>query len=115
RADGRTVPVGHVHRREFSRGCPLRLLESEDQVFPVSNVAAVVTDSEVLARRARARRWPAVVPLAVVALLLLCALFAPLLAPHSPLEGSLGERLGPPMRLGGATPGHLLPSHCHTR
>ncbi len=81
----------------------------------MSNGAAVVTDSEVLARRARDRRWPPIVPLAVVALLLLCALFAPLLAPHSPLEGSLGERLAPPMGLEGAKSGHVLGTDRHGR
>ena len=81
----------------------------------MSNGAAVVTDSEVLARRARDRRWPPIVPLAVVALLLLCALFAPLLAPHSPLEGSLGERLAPPMGLEGAKSGHMLGTDRHGR
>ena len=57
--------------------------------------AAVATDSDVLARRARDRRWPPAVPLAVVVALVLCALLAPVLAPHSPVEGSLGERLAP--------------------
>src|SRR4029077_17979071 len=113
RADGRAIPVGHVHRREFAGGRPLRVLEPEDPVFAVSNGAAIATDSEVLARRARDRRWPPAVPLTVVALLLLCALFAPLLAPHSPLEGSLGERLAPPIGLEGAKPGHLLGTDRH--
>lgn len=81
----------------------------------MSNGAAVVTDSEVLARRGRDRRWPPAVPLAVVALLLLCALFAPLLAPHSPLEGSLGERLAPPIGVEGSKPGHLLGTDRHGR
>ena len=81
----------------------------------MSNGAAVVTDSEVLAQRARDRRWPPTVPLAVVALLLLCALFAPLLAPHSPLEGSLGERLAPPIGLEGSKPGHVLGTDRHGR
>src|SRR5262245_29428972 len=81
----------------------------------MSNGAAVVTDSEVLARRARDRRWPPAVPLAVVALLLLCALFAPLLAPHSPLDGSLGERLARPIGLEGSKPGHVLGTDRHGR
>jgi peptide/nickel transport system permease protein len=81
----------------------------------VSNGAAVATDSEVLARRARDRRWPPVVPLAVVTALLLCALLAPVLAPHSPLEGSLGERLAPPIGLEGAKPGHVLGTDRHGR
>src|SRR5262249_31217880 len=115
RADGRAVSVGHVHQRELARRRPVRVLEPEDQVLPVSNGAAVVTDSELLARRARDRRWPPVVPLAVVALLLLCALFAPLLAPHSPPEGSLGERLAPPIGLEGAKSGHVLGTDRHGR
>jgi peptide/nickel transport system permease protein len=55
------------------------------------------------------------VPLAVVAALVLCATLAPLLAPHSPVEGSLGERLAPPIGLEGAKPGHLLGTDRHGR
>jgi hypothetical protein len=46
------------------------------------------------------------VPLAIVGALVLCSLLAPLLAPHSPFEGSLGERLAPPVGLEGAKAGH---------
>lgn len=35
--------------------------------------------------------------LAVLALLVICAVFAPLLTPYSPTEGELGDRLDPPM------------------
>src|SRR4029077_7087729 len=113
RADGRAVPVGDIHWRKSISGRPLRVPQSKNQVFAVSNGATIATDSEVLARRARDRRWPPVVPLAVVAALLLCALLAPVLAPHSPLEGSLGERLAPPIGLEGAKPGHLLGTDRH--
>jgi peptide/nickel transport system permease protein len=55
------------------------------------------------------------VPLAIVGALVLCSLLAPLLAPHSPLEGSLGERLAPPVGLEGAKAGHLLGTDRHGR
>ena len=47
--------------------------------------------------------------------LVLCALLAPVLAPHSPVEGSLGERLAPPIGLEGSKPGHLLGTDRHGR
>jgi peptide/nickel transport system permease protein len=61
------------------------------------------------------RRWPPLLPLAVVTALVLCALLAPLLAPHSPLAGSLGERLAPPIGMEGAKPGHPLGTDRHGR
>jgi peptide/nickel transport system permease protein len=61
-----------------------------------------------LTRRARDRRWPPAVPLAVVTALVLCAIFAPVLAPHSPVDGSLGDRLVPPIGMDGSRPGHPL-------
>jgi len=71
--------------------------------------AAVETVSDVgLRARARDRRWPPTVPLVIVALLVLCGLFAPLLAPHSPVEGSLGERLVPPLGMEGSKANHPL-------
>jgi peptide/nickel transport system permease protein len=66
-------------------------------------------------RRARARRWPPRVPLAIVAALLFCASFAPFLTPHSPLEGSLGDRLAPPIGFEGAKAGHPLGTDRHGR
>ena len=47
--------------------------------------------------------------------LVLCALLAPVLAPHSPVEGSLGERLAPPLGLEGSKSGHLLGTDRHGR
>jgi peptide/nickel transport system permease protein len=61
------------------------------------------------------RRLPPLVPLAIVGLLLFCAIFAPYLTPHSPLEGSLGERLAPPVGFEGAKPGHPLGTDRHGR
>jgi peptide/nickel transport system permease protein len=60
------------------------------------------------ARRQRDRRWPPAIPLVIVAALAVSAVVAPLLAPHSPVEGSLGERLVPPVGMEGARPGHPL-------
>jgi peptide/nickel transport system permease protein len=70
-------------------------------------VIEAVPEAE-LAKRIRDRRWPPTVPLAIVALLVLCAVFAPLLAPHSPVEGSLGERLVPPLGMEGSKSNHPL-------
>jgi len=58
--------------------------------------------------RTRDRRWPPTVPLVIVVLLVLCGLLAPLLAPHSPVEGSLGERLVPPLGMEGSKANHPL-------
>jgi len=63
----------------------------------------------------RDRRWPPAVPLVIVSALLLCALGAPLLAPRSPVDGSLGERLIPPVGMEGWKPGHLLGTDRHGR
>jgi len=79
---------------------------------------SAATDSaerDALARRPRDRRWPPTVPLVIVGALVACALLAPLLAPHSPLEGSLGERLVAPIGMEGAKPGHLLGTDRHGR
>ena len=81
-------------------------------------VSADSTDSAeraATARRPRDRRWPPTAPLAIVALLVVCAVLAPLLTPHSPLDGSLGERLAPPIGMEGARPGHPLGTDRHGR
>ena len=59
-----------------------------------------------VAGRPPERRWPPAIPLVIVAALVFCAVLAPLLAPHSPVEGSLGERLIPPLGMEGAKPNH---------
>ena len=72
----------------------------------MSDSAAAISPA-VLAR-ARDRRWPPKIPLAIVVALVLSGVLAPLLAPHSPIEGSLGERLVPPLGLEGSKPSHPL-------
>jgi peptide/nickel transport system permease protein len=56
----------------------------------------------------QARGLPPLLPLLVVGLLVFCAIFAPLLAPHSPVEGSLGKRLLPPLGMEGSSAEHVL-------
>ena len=56
----------------------------------------------------QARGLPPLLPLMVVGLLVFCALLAPLLAPHSPIEGSLGKRLIPPLGMEGSSVEHVL-------
>jgi peptide/nickel transport system permease protein len=51
----------------------------------------------------------------IVTALVLCALGAPLLAPRSPVEGSLGERLIPPVGMEGWQAGHVLGTDRHGR
>jgi peptide/nickel transport system permease protein len=54
-------------------------------------------------------------PLGIVGLMVLCAVLAPWLAPHSPVEGSLGERLAAPFGMDNAKPGHPLGTDRHGR
>jgi len=56
----------------------------------------------------QARGLPPLLPLLVVGLLVFCAILAPLLAPHSPIEGSLGKRLIPPLGMEGSSVEHVL-------
>jgi peptide/nickel transport system permease protein len=51
---------------------------------------------------------PPLVPLLIVSMFVICALLAPLLAPHSPIEGTLTQRLRPPIGLPGGDLDHLL-------
>lgn len=67
------------------------------------------TDSVLAIRRFwQEGRLPPLLPLCVVTLLLFCAIFASVIAPHSPLEGSLGKRLRPPIGMEDADPEHWL-------
>jgi peptide/nickel transport system permease protein len=52
--------------------------------------------------------WPPRVPLVIVGVFVACAVFAPLLAPHSPIEGTLTDRLRPPIGMPGGSLDHLL-------
>jgi len=67
-----------------------------------------VVETPVVTPRRRDRRWPPILPLAIVAVLVFCGLFAPWLTPHSHVEGSLGDRLVPPIGMEGSKPGHPL-------
>src|SRR5438876_39800 len=98
------------------RGTPLHVLLPGITLgwFAVAGLMRL-TRSSMLDVLGSERRWPPAVPLAVVAALVLCALLAPVLAPHSPVEGSLGERLAPPIGLEGSRPGHLLGTDRHGR
>jgi peptide/nickel transport system permease protein len=70
--------------------------------------SAVAAPIPAVVSRRRERRWPPLIPLVIVAALVLCAVGAPWLAPRSPVEGSLGDRLVPPIGMEGWKPGHLL-------
>jgi len=76
---------------------------------------STITATDAVAPRRRDRRWPPTLPLAIVIVLVACGLFAPWLAPRSPLEGSLGERLAAPMWMENAKPGHPLGTDRHGR
>ena len=78
------------------------------------NVPALASTGAVDAPR-RDRRWPPSIPLAIVSILIVCALGAPVLAPRSPVEGSLGERLIPPMGMEGWKAEHPLGTDRHGR
>jgi peptide/nickel transport system permease protein len=81
----------------------------------VSVPSSAVSVSVPAVPRRRDRRWPPLVPLVIVGALVACALLAPVLAPRSPVEGSLGERLIPPVGLDGWKAGHLLGTDRHGR
>jgi ABC-type dipeptide/oligopeptide/nickel transport system permease subunit len=77
--------------------------------------AATVIETAAVAEPRRDRRWPPMIPLVIVVALVLCALLAPWLSPHSPLDGSLGDRLAPPIGMEGTKPGHWLGTDRHGR
>ena len=99
RAGGGALSLRHVHRREPPGRYALRVLEPQDPLR-VMSVPALAATGAVDAPR-RDRRWPPSIPLAIVSILIVCALGAPVLAPRSPVEGSLGERLIAPIGNGG--------------
>lgn len=64
-----------------------------------------------LAARRLRRAWrhaSLVFGVAVIALIVLVAIFAPLLAPHDPLDQNLARRIVPPFWMAGADSAHLL-------
>jgi ABC-type dipeptide/oligopeptide/nickel transport system permease subunit len=78
-------------------------------------MSRAATADPVMVARPRDERWPPRVPLAIVLALVLSGLFAPWVAPYSPVEGSLGERLAAPFGMDGARPGHWLGTDRHGR
>jgi len=77
--------------------------------------SAAVAEAAVDVAPPRDRRGPPLIPLVIVVGLVLCALLAPVLSPHSPLDGSLGDRLAPPIGMEGTKPGHWLGTDRHGR
>lgn len=53
------------------------------------------------------RSFP-VVPMTIMALMVIGALFAPIISPHDPIQGYLGDREIPPMWLDGGSSKHIL-------
>jgi peptide/nickel transport system permease protein len=74
--------------------------------LPAEPDTAVMPRRRARARRSR-RRFP-YVPVTVWAIVILCALASPLLAPHDPTAQSLTARLQPPFFLDGGSTSHLL-------
>src|SRR6185436_20998192 len=100
------------HRRQPVGRRPLRLPEPQD---PVLVVTTIVAGADTIVARRRDRRWPPLLPLAIVVGLVLGGLLAPWLAPRSPVEGSLGERLAAPFWMENARAGHPLGTDRHGR
>ena len=66
------------------------------------------SDGPIVTRAYRfVRRWP-IIPVAIVVLLVLCAAFAGLLAPHDPERGNLRERNVPPLWSTEGDSNHIL-------
>jgi peptide/nickel transport system permease protein len=56
----------------------------------------------------KGRDLPPLIPVFVVAVFVLVGATAPIISPHSPVEGTLASRLLPPVGLEGANPNYLL-------
>jgi peptide/nickel transport system permease protein len=57
------------------------------------------------ARRASRAPW---IPIAIISVIVIAAVFAPLLAPYSPIDQTLRDKLLPPLWLDGGDPRYLL-------
>jgi len=64
--------------------------------------------AEAIYRRQRARSWRLILAGGWLAIIVICAIFAPLIAPHDPLEQDLMLGRIPPVWLSGSEPGYLL-------
>ena len=75
---------------------------------PITESAAGTTAEETTPATAPARRFPGIPLFILLFLLVLPGLFAPYLAPHNPIRGSLRARLKPPMWVQGGALTHPL-------
>ena len=75
---------------------------------PIPESVAGTTAGEALRAGGPARRFPGIPLFILLFLLVLPGLFAPYLAPHNPIRGSLRARLKPPMWVQGGTITHPL-------
>jgi peptide/nickel transport system permease protein len=64
--------------------------------------------AEATYRRRRARSWRLIIAGGWLAIIVICAIFAPLIAPHDPLEQDLMLGRIPPVWLSGSEPGYYL-------
>jgi peptide/nickel transport system permease protein len=64
--------------------------------------------AEAIYRRQRARSWRLIIAGGWLAIIVICAILAPLIAPHDPLEQDLMLGRIPPVWLSGSEPGYLL-------
>ena len=58
-------------------------------------------------RRGAGRRVPWI-PICIIAIIVAMAVFAPLLAPYSPIDQTLRDKLIPPVWVEGGTPEYIL-------
>ena len=77
-------------------------------VQPIPESLAATTAGETLKTGTPSRRFPGIPLFILLFLLVLPGLFAPYLAPHNPIRGSLRARLTPPMWVQGGTITHPL-------
>lgn len=87
-----------------------------EQGIPLKTIAAADGDDALYLEQARERRWwwrmlnhrGLVIGFVVLAILILLAVFAPLIAPYSPYDQHLPQRLMPPVWVEGGSSAHLF-------
>lgn len=75
---------------------------------PATHIAGPPKTETIVARKRRKTPWRLIVPAAMLGLIVLAAVLAPLIAPYGPNQQDLGARLLPPFWLGGGSTAHLL-------